>query len=865
MTWRSSDIRAAFLGFFDQHQHHVLGHASLIPQHDPTLLFINSGMAPLKAYFTGEQTPPHPRLCNVQPCIRTIDIDDVGDRHHLTLFEMLGSWSIGDYFKDKAIELAFELLTTVFQFPLSRLYVTVYQGHEGLSLPPDHEAMAIWKRVGMPNDHIVWQPHADSFWGPSGDTGPCGPCTEVFYDTGEAHGPSYHETGVFDTRRYIEIWNAGVFMEWFKAHDGQFSPLQIKSVDTGSGLERMAMVLNGHSSVYDTDLLAPICHAVTAQLPEQVSDTAVRLITDHTKAAAFMMADGLTPSNEGRGYVIRRLIRRCLGVLARYQVSTFSFEPVVAAVVDTIGTAYPLVMQNQSRITDILREESTHFSKVIIDGGQRLTERLRTHQGEVFSGQDAFELVATHGMPLEVLDAWLQQEGKQLDREAYDAAVLAHKAISRQSRLSGEQASGLHEGDEGQWEGVGPTQFDGYQHTQGEGTVVWVGPLSADAWGVVTDRTCFYAASGGQVGDVGVIEQDGMRFEVTDTQKQGDGVWVHRGQFITGQCQVGDAVRLWVNDTHRREVTANHSATHLLQAALKAVLGDGIKQAGSLVEANRLRFDFACDTKPDPTQLEAVEDWVNEVIQSNIAGDTRVMPLAHALQENATAFFMEKYQGDVRVVSFGDRSKELCGGTHVTRTGDIGLFHVVSEGSIAKGVRRIVAVTGRAARQVHRDRATVLEGVLKTLKATPDSVMTKLEGVLKKDSERASQPQRPAGGGVTDEMIRQHVTHSPGGVPYLAQWVHPDSSVKSEVSRVAQRVGGVALLAKGDNGKVTVWVGSVGGHHAAQVGQALWQPYGGKGGGSATFASGAFEGGEPEWARLVAGVGTVLDELSPKP
>jgi len=863
MNWSGSDIREAFLGFFSRHHHQVIGHASLLPQHDPTLLFINSGMAPLKSYFTGEQTPPHPMLCNVQPCIRTIDIEDVGDRHHLTLFEMLGSWSIGDYFKDKAIELAFELLTTVFQFPLSRLYVTVYQGNESLALPPDHEARAIWQRVGIPTDHIVWQPHADSFWGPSGETGPCGPCTEVFYDTGEAHGPSYHDTGLFDTRRYIEIWNAGVFMEWFKSHDGTFTPLGIKSVDTGSGLERMAMVLNGHSSVYDTDLLAPMVKKVKAQLPNHVPDSAIRLLTDHTKASAFIIAEGVLPSNEGRGYVVRRLIRRCLGVLARHQVATFSFEPVVSAVIEQMGEAYPLLSRQHAAIADAIRDESTQFSKVIFDGGNRLKERLLTHSGEVFSGQEAFELVATHGMPLEVLDAWLQQVGKKLDQEAYDHAVAAHKAISRQSRLSGEQSPGADQVHEGQWEGLPPSLFEGYEHTQGMGTVVWVGKLTDDIWGVVTDHTCFYAASGGQVGDVGIIEHDSLRFEVTDTQKNGQGVWIHRGHIVSGQCQVGDRVSLRVNEAHRRRVTANHSATHLLQAALKVVLGDRIKQAGSLVDANRLRFDFACDTKPTPVQLEAIEDWVNDTIQANIGGDIRVMPLAQALQENATAFFMDKYQGDVRVVSFGEHSKELCGGTHVSRTGDIGLFHVISEGSIAKGVRRIVAVTGAAARQVHRDRATVLEGVLTTLKATPESVMAKLEGVLKK--EPAGGPKKGGSWGITDEMLRHQVAQSSGGIPFFACWVPPEADVKSDVARVAHRVGGLSVLARGQEGRVTIWVGSNGSVHAAHLLHALLQPHDGKGGGNATFASGACEGHEMAWQAMVTRLPSTIDDLTGHP
>lgn len=839
--WTSTEIREAFLGFFSKHSHHVIPHSSLIPNNDPTLLFINSGMAPLKSYFTGEQTPPHSMLCNVQPCIRTIDIDDVGDRHHLTLFEMLGSWSIGDYFKDRAIELAFELLTTVFKFPLERLYVTVYEGHSEFNLPADHESAAIWRRVGIPESHIVWQPHSDSFWGPSGETGPCGPCTEVFFDTGDEHGVSYHLSGVFDTKRYIEIWNAGVFMEWFKSHNGSFSPLSIKSVDTGSGLERMAMVLNGHSSVYETDLLSTLIQVIRQQMPAHVPDQSLRILADHIKAASFIMSEGIAPSNEGRGYIVRRLIRRCMGTAARLD-THLDGVPAIRQVVQQMGSTYPLLRQFEGQIMGWWNQENETFSLALREGFIRLNERLHLHTGPVFSGKDAFDLVSTYGIPYDMVRDSLAQLGKQVDQASYDEAVAEHKQVSRQSKLT---TSGMHGGGiDGirQLAVTMPTAFVGYELMGCEAEVMDVFPVEGRGWGLVTTQTCFYAESGGQVGDVGVIESDHAVFEVLDTQKHSSGVIIHVGQFKAGSMMVGMGVRLRVDAIRRNRVACHHTATHLLQSALRQVLGMGIKQAGSLVEPNRLRFDFACDRKPTAEELRQIEDRVNALIQDNLEGVIETMSLDQALQQNATAFFMEKYQGSVRVVSFGADSKELCGGTHVSRTGCIGVFRLVSEGSVAKGVRRIVGVTGSVALQEWRDRDGLLTQILQRLKATPDTVLMKLEDYLKKEKTKPL-PRS----GLDANLIQSHRQILSNGMPVLMVLLDDEYDAKSDIPRILSDGIAVVVLATHREGRLMIWVGSQGQVHAGDLLRGVLLPYGGKGGGAVGFASGVCGGGRDEW------------------
>jgi len=841
-AWTSNEIRDAFLGFFSRHSHHVIPHSSLIPQHDPTLLFINSGMAPLKSYFTGEQAPPHSMLCNVQPCIRTIDIDDVGDRHHLTLFEMLGSWSIGDYFKERAIELAFELLTTVFKFPLDRLYVTVYEGHEGLQLPADHESAAIWRRVGIPEAHIVWQPHADSFWGPSGETGPCGPCTEVFFDTGDDHGVSYQQSGVFDTKRYIEIWNAGVFMEWFKAQDGSFSPLSIKSVDTGSGLERMAMVLNGCSSVYETDLLAPLLQSIRQQCPPTVSDQSMRILADHIKAASFIMAEGVGPSNEGRGYIVRRLVRRCMGMVARLGVS-LDGAGLIRQVAQQMGGAYPLLSRYEDRTIGWWNQEHEIFSVALREGMGRLNDRLRGHEGEIFSGQDAFDLVSTYGIPFDMVRDSLMPLGKRVDLGAYEEAMDAHKRVSRQSKLGDEGNGGGID-----WVGDGCTSvFVGYDRMACEAEILALFPLEGRGWGLVTNQTCFYAESGGQVGDTGVIQSANSVFNVVDTQRHPSGSMIHVGEFVSGKMVVGGVVELQVDASRRKEVACHHSATHLLQSALRHVLGSGIKQAGSLVEANRLRFDFACDIKPSADQLKRVEEIVNRLIQDNLEGVIEEMPLAQALQQNATAFFMEKYEGLVRVVSFGGVSKELCGGTHVSRTGDIGMFRLVSEGSVAKGVRRIVGVTGEAALHEWRHRDELLTQVLQRLKATPDTVLSKLDEHIKKDKVK------PPRMGIDANLVQSNRQTVSNGMDVLILLVDDGCDAKSEIPRIVSEGVGVVILATHSELRLTVWVGSNGQVHAGDLLRGVLGAYGGKGGGSAGFASGACGVSTDEWGAIREG------------
>jgi alanyl-tRNA synthetase len=872
-VFSSDEIRDTFLRFFTEKNHTRIGSASIIPANDPSLLFINAGMAPLKSYFLGEALPPAPDLCNVQPCVRTIDIADVGDRHHLTFFEMLGSWSIDNYFKDRAVELAFELLTDRFGFPVEKLYVTVYQGNEKLGLPPDHVSAAAWERVGMPRDHIVYLGE-DNFWS-AGDTGPCGPCTEVFYDTGAEHGEEYRPGGEFDsTSRYIEIWNAGVFMEFNKLSDGTFEPLRFTSVDTGSGLERMAMVLQGCDSAYETDLFAPIMKAVeSAFAGTGAGQRNVRIVADHIRASTFILSEGVTPSNEGRGYIPRRLLRKTIATATQAGLETFNLGDLANVVIDHMKHVYPQLGRNRDRTLELLAREQHDFGRVVRRGLDQLCT-LATSPGFRISGEDAFALFATHGMPVDLIRDFAAEQGGSMEEERFAELFAEHRALSRGAVAK--QGTDLGKGDRVPEvpEAIAAldfaeTRFLGHHHLTSEGQVIaligaegLVDTLAEGERGLaVFDQTPFYAEGGGQIGDTGQIAAPTVSARVEDTQKI-KGHHIHTVQVAEGALKQGDTVELTVDAQRRRAIMRNHSATHLLHAALRTVLGEHVRQAGSLVAPDRLRFDFQHPQPLAASEVDQIERLVNSQVLENADRTTEIKPYQDAIRDGAIAFFGDKYGDNVRVVSFDGFSTELCGGTHVHSTAEVGLFRIISESSIGSGVRRIEALTGEGALEHTLKRDKVLKGLASRLRVSVDQLPQRVETLVSKDNKPKQQLR------VAAESLADTVRVSPSGQRYLV--VQEPGIEQSDLAREASRLSGelqavVVLLLSDESGSLRVGVSvpkalapSI---EAKAVLQQVLAVTGGRGGGSATFAQGG--GTKPDdLPAVVSGIWDVL-QLEP--
>jgi alanyl-tRNA synthetase len=855
---RSDEIRETFLRFFTERQHARIGAASIIPANDPSLLFVNAGMAPLKPYFLGEALPPAPDLCNVQPCVRTIDIGDVGDRHHMTFFEMLGSWSIDHYFKDRAVELAFELLTQGFGFGVADLYVTVFAGDEQLGIEPDDVSAAAWEQVGVARDHIVYLGAEDNFWS-AGDTGPCGPCTEVFYDTGPQHGPRYRPGGEFDTgSRYIEIWNAGVFMEFNRRPGGTLEPLRFTSVDTGSGLERMTMVLQGRDSAYETDLFAPIVAAVRSALAGTgAGERDVRIVADHVRASTFILSEGVIPSNEGRGYIPRRLLRKVIATATAAGAADFDLRDVADAVIGQMADAYPQLTAGRDRTLDLLAREQRDFGRVVRRGLDRLGV-LAEGSGFEISGDEAFTLFATHGMPVDLIRDFAAERGGSVDERRFAELFAEHRELSR-GAVAG---PGIAAGQDARAEaapdvvaalGATTTRFLGHDQLTAAGQVIALagphgpaGRLAAGESGLaVFDQTPCYAEGGGQVGDTGQITAPGLSARVTDTRNVG-GHHVHFVTVTEGVLRRGDTAELAVDAARRRSVMRNHSATHLLHAALRHVLGPHVRQAGSLVAPDRLRFDFLHPLALSEDQVEQVERLVNAEVLDNEPRRTEVKPYQDAIRDGAIAFFGEKYGEDVRVVSFGDFSAELCGGTHLRQTAEVGLFRIVSEGSIGSGVRRIEAVTGEAAVARTLERDKLLRGLAVRLRVPVDQLPSRVEALADTAAARSSQP---APGGLAAGSLADSVRADSSGQRYLVAadpGLRP-ADLPSQARRLADELDAVVVLLPGPQaGFLRVAVG-VPDSLAAQVPATavlsrVLAVTGGRGGGSPAFAQG---GGAP--------------------
>ena len=748
-----NELREMFLHFFETKGHLRLPSFSLIPQNDASLLLINSGMAPMKPFFTGEQEPPRHRVTTCQKCIRTGDIENIGKTaRHGTYFEMLGNFSFGDYFKKEAIHWAWEFLTSPEWVGLdpNRLYPSVFEGNE--TTPADDEAFRIWhEEIGIPEDRIFKFGKEDNFW--EHGSGPCGPCSEIYYDRGEKYGCGKPGCTVgCDCDRYMEVWNI-VFSQFDNDGHNHYTELKQKNIDTGMGLERLAVVCQDVDSLFDVDTVMNITNKVTeitgaSYGQSREKDVSLRVITDHIRSASFMICDGVLPSNEGRGYVLRRLLRRA----ARHGKLLGVNRPFLYEVVDTVVHEneghYPELRERQAYITKVIRTEEENFAKTI-DGGMKIfTELLNAHKekGEtVFSGADAFKLYDTYGFPIDLTIEMVEDEGMTLDRKAFDHEMQEQKTRAREARKA--------LGDLG-WAGVEfgkdipSTEFVGYDHdsiddakivalvVEGEQAEAMMSGVEGI---VVLDKTPFYAEMGGQIGDTGVIRCGEAVFEVTDVQKNKGGKFMHTGKVIHGSFQLGDTVTASINVERRMAIRRGHTATHLLDAALKAVLGDHVHQAGSLVEPDRLRFDFTHFESITPEQLLAVDTFVNDAILRGIPVVTEVLPIEEAKKKGAIAMFGEKYGDVVRVIEMGDASMEFCGGTHLDNTAKVGLFRIKSEGSVASGVRRIEAITGKQTLEELRSGQEKLIRAAQLLKTTSNELESRIGGMLSEMKEIKSQ------------------------------------------------------------------------------------------------------------------------------
>ncbi len=739
-----NDLREMFLRFFESKGHLRLPSFSLIPQNDASLLLINSGMAPMKPYFTGEQEPPRHRVCTCQKCIRTPDIENIGhDGRHGTYFEMLGNFSFGDYFKKEAIHWAWEFLTSPEWVGLdpNRLYPSVFAGDE--TSPADEEAFRIWhEEIGIPEERIFRFGKEDNFW--EHGSGPCGPCSEIYYDRGEKYGCGRPGCTVgCDCDRYVEVWNI-VFSQFNNDGQGHYTELKQKNIDTGMGLERLAVVSQDVDSLFDVDTVINITNKVSeithAHYGEsRETDVSLRIITDHIRSAAFMICDGVLPSNEGRGYVLRRLLRRAARHGKLLGVDRPFLYEVCEAVVRENGGHYPELRERQGYITKVIRTEEESFAKTLDSGLKIFSELLEGHKAKgekTFSGADAFKLYDTYGFPIDLTRDMCEEQGMAVDEAGFRAQMEEQRQRARKAReaLGDLGWAGVEFGKE-----VPETEFTGYteQTTAGAKVVALVveneqaEELMPGVEGIVVlDRTPFYAEMGGQVADHGVITAGEASFQVTDVQKNKGGKYMHYGKQSAGVLKVGDMVTAAIDGERRRAIRRAHSATHLLDAALRSVLGDHVHQAGSLVEPDRLRFDFTHFEAVTPAQLSQVSAMVNDAILEGYPVVTEVLPIQEAQKKGAVAVFGEKYGDTVRVVEMGDFSVEFCGGTHLDNTAKAGVFHIESEFSVASGVRRIEATTGRKSLEIMNRNQSLLFQAAAALKAKPGELREKAEATV---------------------------------------------------------------------------------------------------------------------------------------
>ncbi len=858
----SAEIRQKFLDFFAARGHEIVPSSPLVPGNDPTLLFTNAGMVQFKDVFLGSEKRASNRATSSQRCVRAggkhNDLENVGytARHH-TFFEMLGNFSFGDYFKREAIQFAWELLTKEFGLPEEKLWVTVFQD--------DDEAAAIWlDEMKVDPQRFSRMGEKDNFWA-MGDTGPCGPCSEIFYD----HGPDVPGgppgSPDEDGDRYIEIWNL-VFMQYERSADGKLTPLPKPSVDTGAGLERLAAVLQNVHSNYEIDLFQALLKDVAAVTAEaDLENTSLRVIADHIRSCAFLVVDGVVPSNEGRGYVLRRIVRRAVRHGYQLGVKEIFFYKLVQSLVDVMGEAYPELKAKQSQVEKILEEEEKQFARTLENGMAILEKAISDLDGKVLPGETVFKLYDTYGFPVDLTADVARENGLTLDMDGFDKAM----AVQKDQARAASQFSAVEKLD---IDADAATDFIGYEDLAGEATVEAIFSVSNERLDsleagtealIVLNTTPFYGESGGQIGDHGVLENEHCRFEVRDTQKQAD-VMVHRGELASGSLKPGDRVSARVAEADRAAITLNHSATHLMHAALRKVLGDHVSQKGSLVAADRLRFDFSHSAPVSEKELREIENIVNQQILANSEVSKEVMPIDAARKKGALALFGEKYGDEVRVVSMGgDYSVEFCGGCHVDRTGDIGLFKITAETGTSAGVRRIEAVTGQGALAVIAREEEVLRKSAEILKSSPEDVADKVEQLaasnraLEKELQQLKARLASSAGddlGSQAEKIGEHnllVSRLEG---------FNSKALRDTVDQLKNKLGSsVIVLANVDGDKVSLVAGVskdlTDRVKAGELVNMVAQQVGGKGGGRPDMA---MAGGSDAGA-----VGSALDSVKP--
>lgn len=844
----TAEIRNAFLNYFASEQHQVVPSSSLVPGNDPTLLFTNAGMVQFKDVFLGGERRPYNRATSSQRCVRAggkhNDLENVGytARHH-TFFEMLGNFSFGNYFKQDAIKFAWQFLTDVIKLPKDKLLVTVYH--------TDDEAFDIWhKEMGLAEDKIIRIDTADNFWS-MGDTGPCGPCSEIFYDHGEEIWGGPPGSPEEDGDRFIEIWNL-VFMQYNRHADGTMEPLPSQSVDTGMGLERISAIMQGVHSNYEIDIFQNLIKAAAAVTNTQdLEDKSLRVIADHIRSCAFLIADGVMPSNEGRGYVLRRIVRRAVRHGNKLGATETFFHKLVAALATEMGEAYPELIKQQAIIEKVLRIEEEQFGKTLDRGLAILEESLKDLKGDVIPGDLVFKLYDTYGFPADLTADVARERFMTIDERGFQEAMEVQR---KQAQQAGKFGADYND----QLKSEKTTEFKGYDSEQYTGTVVElfsdadaVSVLEDGQQGIVVlDRTPFYAESGGQVGDTGILKVANGEFIVEDTTKLGN-AFAHKGK-VVGRIGINDRVDAQVDASRRDNTKKNHTATHLLHEALRVVLGDHVTQKGSLNDPERLRFDFSHFEAVTKEELQRIEDMVNLEIRKNIDLNTELMAIDAAKEKGAMALFGEKYDDEVRVVSIGDFSIELCGGTHVKRTGDIGLFKIVSEGGIAAGVRRIEAVTGEGAVAYINKQAETLSAIAALVKGDGNNVLDKVsalveraKGLEKEIAQLNDKLASAAGASLLDAVVDVN------GVKLLVANVEGTESkaLRGMVDDLKNKLGsGIIALGVANGDKVSLIAGVTkdltGQFKAGELVNHMASQVGGKGGGRPDMAQAG--GSQPE-------------------
>lgn len=873
MEWTGlNQLREKYLEFFESKEHLRLKSFPLVPQNDNSLLLINSGMAPMKKYFTGEVTPPKNRVTTCQKCIRTPDLERVGiTARHGTFFEMLGNFSFGDYFKNEAIPWAWEFLTETLAIPADLLWPSVYE--------EDDEAYALWRDViGVPEERIVKLGKADNFW--EHGTGPCGPCSEIYFDRGEKYGCGSKDCKPgCDCDRYMEIWN-NVFSQFNNMGDGTYTELEHKNIDTGMGLERLACVMQGVDNMFEVDtirnILDKVCEISGKTYGQDTkTDISIRAITDHARAATFMISDGIIPSNEGRGYVLRRIIRRAVRHGKLIGINRPFFMELCDVVINENKAGYPELEEKKVLITKVIVNEEASFNKTV-DQGLSMLNELSSKDG-IVSGDDAFKLYDTYGFPLDLTVDILAEKGLKVDTDRFKELMTEQREKARNARKASDGESWKSDGIA--FENIPATEFLGYCEnnitakvldivSQGE----HVGAISqgADAI-IVLDKTVLYAESGGQAGDCGVITLKDGEFVVLDTKKTADGIFTHSGRMVKGGLSVSDTVTVSYDTEKRAETMRNHTSAHLLQAALRSVLGTHVEQAGQLVDKDRMRFDFTHFSALSDEEIKAVENKVNVAILSAIPVVVEEMPIDEARKKGAMALFGEKYGDVVRVVACGEVSTELCGGTHVPNTANIGLFRIISETSVAAGVRRIEAVTGRKVLDLLNAREDALKKTAAALKSSPNSedIIERAKSLvndLKNAEKKLEQMESQKAAGQINQLIEN--AKKVGDLRVVTGEIKADSAdgLRSACDK-ARDMGAdiVCLLAMVSEDKSSVTLCAVCGKDAVQKGahagniiRSVTSKLGGKGGGRPDSAM----GGGKDVSNLSSALDSVSDILS---